>query len=158
VHMWDTFWPDVLVAIIGAALTVFIALATYLVRARIEENRALQSLVNELHRRRALAPGADVPIPGAASLDDYLRANASILSIKDEIRLVRDRVRDAEKLQEPLASMTRACNHYLEASSRYPERYAILLNELRAKVAKQVIALSRLRRAVRPLVPGDGAF
>jgi len=33
--MWTTFWPDVLVAAIGAFLTVLIAYATYLLNVAL---------------------------------------------------------------------------------------------------------------------------
>ena len=158
VIMWLTFWPDVLVAVIGAALTVLIALVTYLLRLRLEERRALQSLIDELHRRRSLAPGPEPVIPNAASDADFGRANASVLSIRDEIRRTRDRVRQIESLQGPLSRMTRACNQYLEVSAAFPPHYAILLGELRRDLSGSVTQLSAARKGVVASEPGHGAF
>lgn len=156
--MWQTFWPDVLVALIGAALTVLIAFTTFLLRLRLEEKRALQSLINEMHRRRALAPGPEPVIPDAASRADFAQANASILSIRDDIRRTRDRVPQVESRQRPLSNMTRACNRYLEVSAASPPHYAILLGELRGELSESVQELARARRGVNPLEPGAGAF
>lgn len=156
--MWDTFIPDLLVALVGAVLTVLIAFVTYKVNARVDETKALNSLIEELHRRRALAPGDDQPIPGAAQSDDFVRANASVLSMREEIRTTRDRVRQLQLAQLPLSEMTRACNRYLEMSAIAPERYARLLGELRKDLDRQVRALAATRRRVPHLVPGDGAF
>ena len=156
--MWDTFWPDVLVAVIGAAFTVLIALITYLLRLRLEEKRALESLIGELHRRRALAPGPEPIISAAASSADFARANASVSAMRDEIRRTRDRVRQVDSLQLPLSNMTRACNRYLEMSAASPPHYALLLGRLREELAKGVNDLTRARRGVTSLEPGGGAF
>ena len=44
--MWTTFWPDLLVAVIGASLTVFIALATFVMQRRRAEDGLLRSLIS----------------------------------------------------------------------------------------------------------------
>lgn len=156
--MWQTFVPDVLVAIIGAALTVLIAFATYLLRLRLEEKRALQSLINELHRRRALVPGPERIIPNAAEIGDFQWANASILSVRDEIRRTRDRVRQVDSRLIPLSAMTRACNRYLEQSAAAPPHYVLFLAALKHELEENVRALARARRGLKPLEPGSGAF
>ena len=62
--MWQTFWPDVLVVVIGATLTVGIAFATYILNVRQNELRALRSLIHEVHQRRAFS-GDAVRVRGA---------------------------------------------------------------------------------------------
>lgn len=160
--MWQTFGPDVLVAVIGALLTalltVLIAFATFLLRLRLEELRAVQSLVSELHRRRALTPGPEVVIPGAAERKSLAEANASVLSIRDEVRRTRDRVRQVDSRQVPLSRMTAACNRYLEISSAAPDSYAILLGELSRELDVGVRELVSARSGTRYLQPGAGAF
>lgn len=151
-----TFWLNVLVALIGALLTVIIAYVTYLLNLHRNERRALTSLVSELHHRRAFSGGA-VLNSNARELADYARANASVLSIKDEIRRTRDSVRVIPALQGPLSLMTRACNTYLERAESDPDSYAIGLIELRAELHSEIRKLAEYRRGVPTLVPGCGA-
>lgn len=155
--MWLTFWPDVLVAIIGASLTVGIAYVTYILNLRRNERRALNSLIVELHHRRAFS-GSAVIVPNARDLADYSRANASVLSIKDEIRRTRDNVRDFPSLQVPLSQMTRACNSYLEAVERDPDSYAIGLIRLRDDLYVEINKIAVERRGVPARGPGSGAL
>ncbi|RFA15606.1 hypothetical protein B7R22_06565 [Subtercola boreus] len=96
--MGESFGPDLVVSIIGAVfgsvLTVAIALVTYLVQRRRSEGQALQSLINEIHHRRALIDhGEPRTVPDAAESDDYRRCTSSVISIRDEIRRTRDAVR-----------------------------------------------------------------
>lgn len=155
--MWLTFWPDVLVAVIGAVLTVAIAFSTYLLRLRLQEKRALQSLINQLHRRRAFA-GRAVVIRGARDSDDFKRASSSVSNVRDEIRRTRDDVRRLDDLQRPLSDMTRACNRFLELSDAMPDHYAIQLSDLRQELFASITELARVRSSVRALEPGGGAF
>lgn len=156
--MWDSFWPDLLVALIGGAVTVFVAFVTYLARSGLQERRLLQSLIDELHRRRALSVVNPEPIPDAEDRPDFLRANASVLSMKEEVRMARNGVRKIASLQDPLSAMTRACNQYLELSALHPSDYALLLAELQGHLAKSVLDLATARPGVRALTPGAGAF
>lgn len=154
--MWLTFWPDVLVAVIGASLTIVIAYGTYILNLRRNERRALNSLIMELHHRRAFS-GRAVIVPNARDLADYSRTNASILAIKEEIRRTRDNVRELPPLQGPLSQMTKDCNGYLEIVERDPNSYAIQVLELRKSLNKQIILLARQQRGIQALEPGGGA-
>lgn len=155
--MWTTFWPDVLVALIGAVLTVGIAFATYILSVRRDELRALNSLIVELHHRRAFS-GTAVIVSGAQDTQDFQRANASVISVRDEIRRTRDRVRPIPGLQEPLMRMTRFCNYYLEETEWDPDSYAVGLVRLRDELHEQIRALAAARRGTKVLVPGAKAF
>lgn len=156
--MWESFFPDLLVAIVGALLTVLIALVTYLLKIRLDEKRAIQSLIGELHRRRAIAEGAEPIIRDAEQLADFDRANLSVASMRAEIRSTRDRVRQLESLQGPLSEMTRSCNLYLERSAASPDHYAIYLGDLRRELSPLVSRLAASRRGVVAHEPGGGAF
>ena len=138
-------------------LTVGIALGTYVLTVRRNELRALRSLILDLHHRRAFA-GEAVTIAGGRDTADYSRSNASVLSVKDEIRHARGQVREIPSLQRPLARMTRACNAYLEQAERDPDSYAIGLVELRDALEDEVRKLARERYGLAPRRPGDGAF
>ncbi|MEA1264078.1 MULTISPECIES: hypothetical protein [unclassified Microbacterium] len=156
--MWDSFFPDVVVAFVGALLTVLIALVTYMLKIRLDEKRAIQSLIDELHRRRAIAEGPEPVIRGAEELPDFVRANASVVSMRTEIRSTRDRVRQVDSLQGPLSEMTRACNRYLELSAASPDFYARYLGDLRRELTPLVSQLAGSRRGIVAHQPGGGAF
>lgn len=161
--MWSTFWPDLLIAIIGAvlgsALTVVIALITYRLQRRSNEKHALRLLVDEIHRRRAFAPIADVGnVPGAQKLDDFHNVNASVLDIRDRIRMAREQTRPESGAQKPLSDMTRACNQYLQATVRQPDRYLHELMSLRSALWGSVQIIAGEVRGVPALEPAGAAY
>jgi hypothetical protein len=155
--VWTSFWPNVIVAAIGAAFTVAIAVATYVLNQRRNELRALKTLILYLSQRRAFS-GEAVKIPGAQATDDYLRSNASVLDVREEVRRARGLVREEPSLQLPLSRMTRACNSYLEASARDPDSYTIELVQLRDKLHVEVRKLASRRRRLPTPAPGSDAF
>lgn len=158
-NMWQTFWPDLLVAIFGAFLTVATAYVTYLLSVRRREKQALNSLIYEFHHRRAVAPRANLrTVECAAETDDFLRANLSVLSMRDEIRRTRDVVRPIIELHGCLSELTRACNNYLESSAQHPGQYLYLLDELRNELSSKTHKLAATRRGVHVREPGEGAF
>lgn len=70
--MWETFWPDVLVAGIGAGFTVSIAVFTYVISVRRQELRSINDLIDDLHHRRAFDT-SPVMVPGARASERGLR-------------------------------------------------------------------------------------
>ncbi|WP_372984933.1 hypothetical protein [Microbacterium sp.] len=156
--MWNTFGADVLVAVIGAALTVLIAFLTYLARIRLEEHRALQILINDLHGRRALAVEHGAKVWFASRRAPFRYATASVIAARDEIKATRAKVRKHKKVQEPLTEMLRACNNYLELSETDPNSYPIYLAHLKRDLYAQVLRLANVRRRLKVSRPGDGAF
>lgn len=156
--MWDSFIPDLVVALFGALLTVAIAVVTYGLKIHLDEKRAIQSLINELHRRRALRPAVEGLVVGAADSDDYVRVTSSITSIREEIRRTRDRVRQVDRLQHPLSEMTRACNRYLTLSSARPDAYVIHAGELRRALTSSIQELARTQSGMVALEPGVGTL
>jgi len=156
--MQDTFWADVLVAVIGAGLTVAIAGVTYWIRNLVVEHRAFQILINDMHGRRALAVDEPVTLRFASRRRSFKYANESIISLRDEIKSTRANVRQREKLQKPLVNMLRACNRYLEFSERSPDSYLLYLNRLQRELNAEVLAVVRKRKFLKVLPPGDGAL
>lgn len=156
--MWETFWPDVLVAFIGAFLTVGIAYATFLIQQRRQENQALRGLVNDLYHRRALAVTTPQEISDAAERADFQRAGLSVIDIRDHIRRTRDHVRQNSAAVEVLSQMIRACNRYLEESEGTPNFYAFLLKNLRTDLHQGVVEISGKVRGLQALEPGAAAF
>lgn len=158
VRMWDTFFADLIVALVGAGLTVAIALFTYLGRINLEERRALQLLINDLHGRRALTADPASRVPFASVRRPYKYANASVLALRDEVKATRTKVRQRERLRTPLNKMIQACNRYLELSEFSPGRYPLHLSELQRSLSLQVETLAKARRGLAALEPGGGAF
>ncbi|WP_424347624.1 hypothetical protein [Kocuria sp. CH-021] len=161
--MWNTFWPDFWVAIIGAVvgsvLTVTIALITYRLQRRSNEKHALRLLVDEIHHRRAFAAIANVKdVPGAQKLADFHNVNASVLDIRDRIRLAREQTRPESGAQKPLSDMTRACNRYLQATARQPDRYLYELMSLRDNLWQGIRDMAGEVRGVRALEPAAAAY
>lgn len=158
--MWETFGPDVFVAVIGAALgavlTVLIAVMTYVISVRRQERQSLNDLIDDLHHRRAFDTYPEA-IPGARATEDYARVNRSVISSRNEIRQARRGVRFDAKLREPLKRMTQACNEYLDAAEWEPDSYAIQVVELRAALTDEIRRIAAVRRGVQVLEPGGGA-
>lgn len=155
--MWDSFWPDVVVALIGAVFTVIIAYVTYRVNASRQERAAVQSLIDELHYRRALRPNSGRIIPSASTAVDFASVSASVRTMRVDIRSARDRARQDESVQRPLARMTKACNRFLTESRLDPSRYQILLGELTDELAKQVRELKKIQPQLTARQPGGGS-
>lgn len=154
--MWETFWPDVLVAVIGAGLTVAIAVITYVISVRRQELRSLNDLIDDLHHRRAFDTDPGV-IPGARASDDYARVNRSVISARNEIRQARRGVRFDSKLRDPLKRMTQACNEYLDTAEWEPDLYAIQVVDLRTALTDEIRKIAAVRPGVLFLEPGGGA-
>ncbi|MFG6501949.1 hypothetical protein [Microbacterium sp. P05] len=154
--MWDTFWPDVLVAVIGALVTVLLGFLTYLGRVRLNEKRSLRSLVESVHRNRAFA-GEGVDMSGAGDLDDYRSAVASVAALREDILLAREHSRQLPKIEQPLSEMTRACDRFLENSETSPDDYAVDLESLEEELSLQLLKIERAVRGVKAKEPGGGA-
>lgn len=155
--MWDSFWPDVIIALIGAAFTVVIAYVTYRVNASRQERAAVQSLIDELHYRRALRPNSGRIVPSAATEVDFASVSASIRTMRVDIRSARDRARQDESVQRPLARMTKACNRFLTEARLDPSQYQLLLGNLTADLADQVRELKRNQPRLTARHPGGGS-
>ncbi|MDG4666063.1 hypothetical protein [Mycobacterium sp. 236(2023)] len=155
--VWTTFWPDVIVAAIGAALTVAIAVVTYVLNRLRNEGRALKALILDLSHRRVFT-GQAVTIPDAQETGDYRRCNDSVIAAREEIRRARGLVREEPSLQLPLKRMTQACNFYLEASERDPNTYAIRLVQLGDELHEEIRKLASRRRGLPTPKPGSDAF
>lgn len=159
IRMWSTFWPDLLVTVIGAALTVAIAFGTYLVQRRVREKRALQKLMKVIYEKRAVAPVVNPQVmPGARELEDFQYVSSSILDLRDQIGLTREQVRPESPVQSHLSHMTRACNQYLESSSRRPEGYCYNLVTFREELWESIEKICQLSRSIEALEPGGGAY
>lgn len=156
--MWDNFWADVVVAVIGAVLTVGIAYGSFCLQQRHKEKRVLRHVIWDLQHRRALAIGDPVEIPDAAMRDDYKRASLSVVDIRDRLRQAVDQVRPNSKAQARLSEMIAACHHYLEDSDAFPNFYALHLGELQQDLHEGVLGIANEVRGVKASEPGSSAY
>lgn len=160
--MWDTFLPDLVVALIGALvgalLTVAIAYGTFLMQQARQERHVVRGLINDLYHRRALAVTTPQEIPDAEERKDFERAGLSVIDIRDHIRRVRDQVRQDTQTVDALSNMIRACNRYLEVSEGQPILYALLLKKLQEDLEEGVTKIAERVRGVDALPPGRGAL
>lgn len=155
---WISFFPDLIIALLSSFFTVMIALVTYRINLQARENNALRSLVTDLSSRRALALIVPKKIRRAKYKNDYVRANTSILLVKDEVKRVRNSVRAIPALEETLRAMTRACNIYLEDAAKWPSNYQFYLMELRDRLNSELENIHKLRPAVHIVSAGGSAF
>lgn len=156
--MWETFVPDLLVALVGALMTVAIAYCTFLLRQAQQEKQVVRGLINDLYHRRALAIGSPQEILNAGDSKDFQRASMSVIDIRDHIRRVRDQVRQDAVTVDALSDMIRGCNRYLEESEWEPTLYAFLLQKLQQDLEDGVLQIAKKVRGVNALSPGSGAF
>lgn len=155
--MWETFWPDVLVAVIGALLTVAIAYCTFLIQQQRQEKQVFRGLINDIHHRRALAVAYPQEIPGAEERKDFHRASLSVIDIRDHVRRARDQVRQDSPTLASLSDMIRSCNRYLEESEAAPNFYTFHLKTLREELDDSLVAITRRVRGVETLPAGAAA-
>lgn len=158
--MTDTFWTDLLVALIattfGAILTVGIAFATYRYEIRSRERDAIHHLANVLASRRALLPArsqrVDASLPAYAS--DLEACVRSVQYVRDAVVDATRAVRPGSKAQYPLDSMARATNDFLSSSRSHPDEYWLRLNELRGRL---IASLDELSTLVKRELPQPGS-
>lgn len=155
--MWDTFWPDVLVAVIGAFLTVGIAYGTFLLQQRRTEKQVLTNLIHDLHHRRALRAFAAKRGQGASESDDFKRTSAGVVEVREQIRTARNSLPPRSNASPTLSRMFVACNRHLSESSRDPDGYQIHLMTLRASLEAGVVETCSKVRGLEPMQPGAAA-
>lgn len=156
--VWDTFWSDVLVAVIGATLTVAIAYGTFLIQQGRSERQLLNNLISDLHHRRALRETTPRNMPDARGVGDFDRTSLSVVDIRDRIRATREHLPANSGVHGLLSAMQSDCNRHLHHSSRDPDRYQFHLMDLRNDLEYGVTEISRQVRWVNDLAPGSAAY
>jgi len=152
--MWDSFWPDVLVTVIGAVFTVAIAYGTFLIQQRRAEKQVLTNLIHDLHHRRALRAFTPEHVVGASRSNDFQRTTSSVLEVREQIRTARNGLPPRSSASPPLSQMLVACNRHLSRSAREPDSYQEHLLNLRTSLTDEVDVISSKIRGLKPLEPG----
>jgi hypothetical protein len=160
--MWETFWPDVIVAVIGsvvgAILTIGIAYATFLFQQHRSEIQHFRGLIRDISTRRALTVRSPKRIDNAVNEDSYRWANASVVEIREHIKRVRDHIAPDSGVHGILADMLRSCNRYLETSSADPDSYPFHLKALRDELTPAIQQIALTTKRVDALEPGSAAY
>lgn len=157
--MWTTFFPDLLVALFGAGLTVLIAFRTVRYQQKATERVELNRLITDLNHRRVLYKINNPHTVGRASkLDDFKHASLSVLDIRDQAKRVSHQARHNSPAQESLSGLIKACNRYLEAGMYEPEKYLFHLQKLRNEVQACIDQIAAGDKKVTALEPGSSAY
>lgn len=155
--MWETFWPDLLVTVLGAVLTVGIAYGTFLLQQKRTERQVLTNLIHDLHHRRALRAFAPKRGNGASESDDFKRTSASVLEVREQIRTARNSLPPRSNASPTLSKMLVACNRHLRESARDPDGYQTHLMMLRTSLESRVVEICSKVRGLEPMQPGAAA-
>lgn len=157
--MWNSFWSDALVTVIGAVLaaclTVYIAYRTFQVQERLTEKQVLTNLIHDLHHRRALRAINPIRVPNAAETADFQRTRDSVLEVREWIRIARNSLPPASLANPTLSSMLVACNRHLSHSDRDPNAYQTTLMMLRKSLHAGVVEVCSRVSGLEPLEPGS---
>ena len=151
---WVTFWPDVLVAGIGAALTVAVALITYLMQQRRKNRQLVRNLADDLANRRAFKP-ID---PGVSSpdTDDAKRCRLSVQEAQDQISRIRDQIAPDHRLRALLQEMVLWCREYKNLLEVDDRRWQFALMEIRGELDDRLRRIESSLRLKADALPSPG--
>lgn len=159
--MYDTFWSDTLVAVIGAVLaaglTVGIAYRTFQLQQRYTEKQILTNLIHDLHHRRTLRAVYPKLVPDATRSVDFERTSESVLEVREWIRSARNSLPPRSVSSPTLSKMVVACNRHLSHSHRNPDGYQTELMKLRVSLLSGVEEICSQIPDLELLAPGADA-
>lgn len=158
--MWTTFFPDVLVGIIVAALTALFGWFAYRHEQKRQERAAVRRLIGGLARRRAfnIADAAVQLVDAGPGDHDFDTVVRSVISVRKAIDEARVASREQSAIHPVLDHMTADCNSYLECSHRVPNTYIIELSALRASLSKRIATMHSIHSSLPLDEPGSKAF
>jgi hypothetical protein len=152
--MWGTFWSDILVAALGAMLTVAIALITYRVQQRRSNEQLVRNLADDLAMRRAFMPISPfVTSPVGVDAD---RCRKSIQSAQSQISLIRDQIAPNHRLRALLQEMVAWAREFKSLNEADPERWQFALMEVRGELVARLRAIERVMGLKSGTLPDPG--
>jgi hypothetical protein len=151
-------WLQVLGATAGALFTIMIGWGAVSIDRWRNETAALNALVAFIGQRRALSRPRSLSRQVLTRTDDVDRCIQSVLSIRDEARLARNRSRLRSQQVKNLDEIVRLCNRYTDALQSDPRNYRRLLSELQRLLNDEIRSISRKRHRVRYVEPGSTAL
>jgi hypothetical protein len=155
----DGFLSNALANLIGTSVGAGLALATALYLSsrdkKIRDRRLIQSVIDRLHRSRALRPnqtGGNGDSPDVTADREYCAK--SILATRDRIATVSDELSVRAMGFGALEKMYVACLRYLSRVRRNPNNYVDELMGLREALVVQINALCKSDKEMHRRLPG----
>jgi hypothetical protein len=121
------------IAVIGAALAISVALWTYFRQLKLGNLQAVRNLADDLSMRRAFVPV--VPIEGLGG--DSERCFLSVQAAQQRIAQIRDDIAPDHELRAELQQLVLACVIYKSRVDVEPERWISALMCLRNESAER---------------------
>ena len=160
--MWNTFWADVVVAVIGAVLTsglaVWIALLTVKRELARRERDGVEQLIHEINSRRVLIDIHPKLVLKARKRRDYERCALSVRYLRDLARSTRRDTRGNRNASDALGGLVSAFNRYLEDSELDPTRYQFHLMMARSAAISCGAEIQATLPSVPAIKPGSEAL
>lgn len=151
----ENLWGDILITVLGAVLTVFIAYATFQRQQKSSERQILANLIHDLHHKRAFLRINAVWVQEGAESEDFQRISDSVLEVREWIRTARNSLPPRSRASSSLSEMLVACNCFLSRSSRHPENYQAELMKIKKTLSSKVDQVCSRVSGVEPLEPGE---
>jgi sulfur transfer complex TusBCD TusB component (DsrH family) len=129
---WTTFGPDVIVALIGAGITLTVAGVTYFRQLNRKNRQLVFNLAEDLAVRRALHEIEPRTSSGRSPGAKY--CFASVHAAQQRIGAIRDQIAPNEALRSVLHDMVRYCADYKESFEEEPRRWQYNLMHLRRRL------------------------
>jgi len=151
---WSSFFPDLVVACFGAALTVLIAYGTYVVQRRRQDLQIIRILADDLATRRALQLISPRAASGAS--DDAQRCFSSVHAAQQQLAALRNQVTSNRPLHAMLQEMVLATRAYKNSIERHPDKWQFALMMVRAELVERLRAIERATRLKAGALPDPG--
>jgi hypothetical protein len=147
--MWTTFWPDLLIGVIGAVLTVAIAVVSYRVQQRLANKQLVRNLADDLAIRRAF----EEITPFVSSLEsiDGQQCRSSLESAQKQISAIRDQIAPDDQLRAVLQEMVAWSREFKNLTDANPDQWQFALMDVRAELVSRLRRIEKLMRLKEPL-------
>ena len=149
---WSSFIPDLVIAVIGAALAVSVALWTYFRQLRLKNLQAVRNLADDLSMRRAFVPVA--PVEGLGG--DAERCFLSVQAAQQRIAQIRDEIAPDHELRAELQQLVLACVVYKSRVEVEPQRWLFALMSLRGELVTGLHRIEELLKLPSRSLPEPG--
>jgi hypothetical protein len=153
---WTTFGPDVIVAVIGAGITLAFAGVTYFRQLNRKNRQLVLNLAEDLAVRRALHEIEPRMASGRTPGAKY--CFASVHAAQQRIGSIRDEIAPNEALRSALHDMVRYCADYKESFEEEPRRWQYNLMRLRRRLVASLRQIEGILGLDDHALPDPGLY